>query len=294
MNVTVDPEALPYLIAVRARLAGMSADYLNEIVADLEQHLAEMISEGDEPLVERLGSPDQYAEELAQSAGWMNLEPLQLSLLQRISTRWTNLALSAPGRWWARTWNELRPGWWVARGLIVPAVWAGLDGRDVFFGFGWIWFIPAVALSVAVGRRSGLGTPWRLGDSLATFIALWALIAGGLNGIGIYDRDIPNRYLDMNPRGVVGLNGPIYDFHAYDLDGQPVTVFLYDQNGQEVLTEQSQGSVRSTVDGQPVKNLYPLEAERSGSIKSVPELGPECATTGERLVVNETCLYPPR
>ena len=77
MNTTLSPEARAYLEAVRDRLAGLPAEEADELVADLEQHLAELIAEEPGPLSNRLGSPQEYAAELAASAGWPTTKPNQ-------------------------------------------------------------------------------------------------------------------------------------------------------------------------------------------------------------------------
>src|SRR3978361_734234 len=54
--------------ALRAR-ADVPADRAEELLDDLEEHLAEVAADDDAPLQFRLGSPDAYASELRIAAG---------------------------------------------------------------------------------------------------------------------------------------------------------------------------------------------------------------------------------
>lgn len=222
MNKVIDPQVLPYLIAVRERLSAMPTGEAEEIMNDVEQHLAELVVLGTEPLFARLGSADNYAGELALSAGW---PPVDLP-----KTKFGALA----NRWWQRTWTEMLPGWWVARGALIPLVLFAIYPSASLWP--WVWVLIGVGVSVALGRRRYKGFAWRTADWLVTAVAVWQLFAGGLNGIGIYDRDLQNVYLDQNPSGIVGPNGPISDFYAYTVEGEPLEVVLFDQNGLEVAT----------------------------------------------------------
>lgn len=74
MNVTLDSAAAEYLEAVREALADQPADEVAEIIDDLAGHLDQVTAElGDSPsrldLEQRLGTAQQYAEELRTAAG---------------------------------------------------------------------------------------------------------------------------------------------------------------------------------------------------------------------------------
>src|SRR3981081_3185641 len=59
----------PYAAAVRAALAPLPESERESLLEDLEDHLAEVASESDVPLLERLGKPEDYAAELRSAYG---------------------------------------------------------------------------------------------------------------------------------------------------------------------------------------------------------------------------------
>lgn len=114
-------------------------------------------------------------------------------------------------------------------------------------------------------------------------------MAGALNGIGIYDREIQNTYLDWNPTGIVGPNGPITDFYVYDAEGTPVTVFLYDQHGEPIATPTSESASRFLSNGEPVLNIYPVDPSGPQTAVRTPEDVLACEYIEEQPVPTMTC-----
>ncbi|WP_219463287.1 hypothetical protein [Nonomuraea rhizosphaerae] len=147
-----------YAQAVREALAGHPER--EELLEDLDDHLAEIAAESDVPLEQRLGPPETYAEELL--AAYEERSP-------RARGRRSRLRESA-GAWRARLLEqevyrsltgflaELRPGWWVLRGYVLGLfVLTMLTGPRLLVPddlFGWALVAVAVWASVWMGRRA--------------------------------------------------------------------------------------------------------------------------------------------
>src|SRR5712692_6231268 len=58
-----------YASSVRAALSDLPPDQAEVLLEDLEDHLREVASEAGGPLAERLGPPEQYAQELRAAYG---------------------------------------------------------------------------------------------------------------------------------------------------------------------------------------------------------------------------------
>ncbi|NUR87968.1 MAG: hypothetical protein HOY71_28110, partial [Nonomuraea sp.] len=99
-----------YARAVRQALADHPDR--EELVEDLDDHLAEIAAESDVPLEDRLGPPIAYAAELAAAYGGRPTTSRRRRLLGevRASGWYRRMAAFLP---------ELRPGWWVLRGYVL-------------------------------------------------------------------------------------------------------------------------------------------------------------------------------
>src|SRR2546422_11640393 len=72
MAMTTDDRASdvpPYAAAVRAALSDLPHDQSEALLEDLEDHLREIAAEAGAPLTERLGPPEEYAQELRAAYG---------------------------------------------------------------------------------------------------------------------------------------------------------------------------------------------------------------------------------
>src|SRR5256885_14626859 len=70
--MTTDDQASdvpPYAAAVRAALSDLPHDQAEALLEDLEDHLREIAAEAGASLTERLGPPEQYAQELRAAYG---------------------------------------------------------------------------------------------------------------------------------------------------------------------------------------------------------------------------------
>src|SRR5437899_13099576 len=89
-----------YAASVRAALSDLPPDQAEVLLEDLEDHLREVASEAGGPLAERLGPPEQYAQELraaygAAHAGGRRQDP-SLRHLRRAVARVTASAWYGP------------------------------------------------------------------------------------------------------------------------------------------------------------------------------------------------------
>src|SRR5688500_18231456 len=127
-STTTDLQVKTYTAAVAARLADLPADERDDLMADLEQHLHEVLAEGEGTLTERLGTPETYAAELRASAG---LPERSGDARRRI---FSNIKERPLVKETVAFLPELRPGWWVLRAVIVAAamvrLWTSFEGSD--------------------------------------------------------------------------------------------------------------------------------------------------------------------
>jgi uncharacterized membrane protein len=288
-----------YAAAVRSALADLPASEREDLLEDLEDHLAEVATESDIPLTQRLGSPDEYAAELRAAYGARTGErprrrPFHAALAAlRTSIVYQDLAAFLP---------QLRPAWWVLRGYLAVLVLtaAFLRFRDGFISLRLfpspltsrgllqiVATIVAIWVSVAIGRRGFASRRgWRSAALVANALILLAALPVLLNMSGAVGSPYfpPNPYTQYPPPDYAAVTNPLADvtnIYAYTKDGRPIqNVLLYDQNGQPV---QVLGGGKGTIgkgqpvtpqypigaDGQPIMNAYPL-AETDGNGNTVP------------------------
>src|SRR5437764_10039459 len=112
-----------YAASVRAALSNLPTDQSEALLEELEDHLREIAAEAGGPLNERLGPPQQYAEDLRAAYGAAQVNPRRqaaaLHDLQR-ALAWVT------GSTWYRQIRaflpELRPAWWVLRAYLVVRI----------------------------------------------------------------------------------------------------------------------------------------------------------------------------
>jgi len=267
MNATthgISPQQ--YLDRVRAALSDLPADEREELLEDLPAHLADVESELDGALEQRLGSPEEYAAELRQSAGiGPSRKRVPVGLTARANRRiaafsaelddiplWRRFRAFAP---------QLLPGWWVLRGYVLAlaacSIFGGLDisGLTPKLNGDLLLFIPlAVALiwaSVWIGQRGRESNPWR---------------RRGIYGINILTVILFFSLASHQPSYGVGYSGSEYagplasvtDVYAYDSEGKPLRgVQLFDQYGNPIVLPGGY-YVRDYADGTgQAENVYP-------------------------------------
>jgi len=283
-----------YAAAVRAALSNLPTDQSEVLLEDLEDHLREVAAEAEGPLAERLGPPEQYAEELrtaygAASAGGKRPDPAFRDLRRAID--W--VTASAWYRQVGAFLPELQPAWWVLRAyLLVLAVTVAFSPSynirpipNPFSSRGVLEIIVmgiAIVVSVRLGRRNRPLAKGRralaiAGNILIALIAVPALASMGTSGTfamvesGGSGQPIQGQQL-YTP------NGAVTNIYPYSRDGKPLTdVLLYDQDGRPLTLDSKTGDVTTDypvgADGQPITNAYPLHQRHlSGDPVAAPRV----------------------
>lgn len=192
MTTTGTPDADAYLTRVRAALADLPPEELDDLLEDLGWHFAELSAETGGPLEARLGTPEDYAAELRASAGLparpaagKSSAPLHLRLVTMFGATPVGRQLRGFGSSDSAAFlRSLQPSWWVLRGYLAVVLLTEIlrelsfiDGKyltteiDVFptlgnESLGLLAVLGMASLSVKVGR--GPRGPWaRLSATLA-------------------------------------------------------------------------------------------------------------------------------
>ena len=264
-----------YAASVRAALPDLPSDQAAVLLEDLEDHLREIAAEAGATLTERLGPPEQYAQELRAAYGATSASPRRPDPSFRDFRR--AVAWVTSSAWYREVREflpELRPAWWVLRAyLAVLILTAALSPG---YGLGPIpnlgtkhglaeIFATAVAiwLSVRIGRRSQpLPRPARaLAVSANVLIALVAVVLLGNMHSFAYSEIISNASPEQPPFNAAYAAGPLTNIYPYSQDGKPLTnVLLYDQDGRPLTVEQSEAQTTypTGADGKAITNAYPL------------------------------------
>lgn len=279
-----------YAAAVRAALAPLPDAERESLLEDLENHLAEVASESDLSLQERLGKPEDYAAELRSAYGAgsdaANTRPRRL-----FRDRSWALIKAASGTQAYRELRailpELRPGWWVLRAYLVGLVLAFVfrDGDNLrpipnpFSRGGLLQIVAtlvAIVISVRLGRRGmPVGGGWR-GAVLAVnvaiaLLALPVLVSMGTGSTYAYSSDYSSDpYFSAASAGYYPGFTNIY---PYSKDGQPLKdVLLYDQDGRPLVLGKTDivTDVPNGADGLPIPNAYPLNERDPNGDPVVP------------------------
>ncbi|MGH7760762.1 MAG: HAAS signaling domain-containing protein [Candidatus Dormibacteraceae bacterium] len=287
-----------YADAVRAALASLPEKERESLLEDLESHLAEVASESDAPLQERLGTPEAYAAELKLAYG-TSADAGETKPRGPKRERRTALIHAVTG---TRAYREvramlpeLRPGWWVLRGylaiLFLAFLFRGQDNLrpipNPFHSLGLFQILATVAaivVSVRLGRR---GLPdnkaWRAAAAAANVaivvLALPVLVSMGTsNGYTYYGGDPSGSYAP--PVDASYYVPGVSNIYPYSSDGKPLKgVLLYDQDGRPLVIDTSGkgGGVTNVPvgsDGLPIPNAYPLDQR---DVNGQPVLPPRVA-----------------
>ncbi len=243
---TVTPEIARFAQGVRAALADLPADEVDDLTEGLEADLAEAYAED---LQRELPDPSAYAAELRLAAGLPVRSKSKAGILSAIGeslgdTRrdigiaiGRNPTLSGIADFLV----TLRPVWWVLRAwlaLWLVAAFFGSEEGYWFGGTGWFFVLPVfVAISVQWGRGQWSAkriTPViLLGNVFAVLALLPVMAAADSYDNGYYDSysEEPSESVGMTLDGA-----SITNIFAYGADGKPLTnVQLFDQAGRPLV-----------------------------------------------------------
>ncbi|MGP3931420.1 hypothetical protein [Nonomuraea sp. KM88] len=269
-----------YAQAVRDALADHPER--EELLDDLDDHLAEIAAESGLPLEDRLGPPAAYAEELAAAYG----ERPERRRGRRRGPREQALRAHAflmgytPYRSLVAFLPELRPGWWVLRGYVLAMILVSMAG-DSRLG-------PATAADWAVAVACVLASVWFGRRRRGRLVVLLAVAANAVAGLALFAAIVdaprspaPESVYMAEPAWVRNASSDgVYNIKPYAKDGTPLTdVYLYDQDGNPLTTDPEQYGY--TVDrscGEPILNRYPLPLTRPDYVSTgSPSPSPSCA-----------------
>ena len=306
MTTTVLHPVDDFARAVRAALADLPADEVEDLTDGLEADLAERAADQDSP---DFGDPVAYANELRSAAG-----------LPPRSTHRPSSARSVLGSAWADLVGGLRelekhplmarlaaffvairPLWWAFRAWVFYGVacWA-LNVSALSFNLGTIaLFLACLVLSVQLGRGKLQPRAWMRTTFFALNVVLVLTVPIALLATSFaFNSQVSNAFADglnqsTNSGDGLTYNGrQISNIFAYDSSGKPLTdVQLFDQEGKPLNTVPDSSVLvasgpylvpNASVIGRRGWNVYPLQrigaSELNGSAEPKKNAKPKPAT----------------
>jgi len=278
-----------YAAAVRVALVDLPDAERESLLEDLENHLAEVASESDLSLQERLGEPAAYGAELrsAYRAGSDAASTRPRRLFRDRSWALIKTASSTQAyRELRAILPELRPGWWVLRAYLVVLVLVFFlrDGANLrpipnpFSRLGLLQVLAtlvAIVISVRLGRRGmPVSRVWR-GAVLAVNVAIALLALPVLVSMGTgYTYPFSSGYsADPFSAASAGYYPGFTNIYPYSKEGQSLKdVLLYDQDGRPLVPGKTDivTDVPTGADGLPIPNAYPLNERNPNGDPIVP------------------------
>jgi hypothetical protein len=282
---TMSADVRDYLAAVMRELADLPPAERDDLLDDLDDHLHEVLAEGEGSLEQRLGPPAMYAAELRTSAG---LAPSTASGKSTASLLHRAIDAMSSSALWRRTAEhpstqaaldflpQLRPAWWILRAWLAVEFLGLVQHGRYNYGFrddlgllprvagghylAVLLLLAAVPISIAMGRRAHQGGARLLvlaGNVLAVGMIVPAVMA--LHGATHVEVD------QVAPAEGLFYNGNlITNIYPYDAQGHPLEhVQLFDGNGQPItlLPNSLAGggvAIEATAPPSPQSNDYPL------------------------------------
>src|SRR5438128_9349956 len=231
-----------YAASVRAALSDLPPDQAEVLLEDLEDHLREIAADAGGPLAERLGPPEQYAQELraaygAGHAGGRRQDP-SLRHLRRAVARVTASAWYGQVRAFL---PELRPAWWVLRAYLVVLVLTAAFSPtynlrpipNPFSSRGLLEIIAAaiaIVLSIRLGRRNRPvakgGRLLAIGANLVIALLAVPVLAsmGTFPSFAMVESGGSGQSVQEQP--LIMPNGVVTNIYPYSRDGKPLTDVL--------------------------------------------------------------------
>ena len=274
-----------YVREVRAELADLPSEDVDDLTGGMEADLTELAAECGGDVAGRLGSAKLYAAELRSAAGLpepvIGPGPRSRPLgeaVTHVRASFTRLTERHPWLWSMTAFLvTLRPAWWLLRGYLAAWTVGGILGIDQGIRprglTGTLMALMAIVVSVQLGRgwlrHMAMTRPLLvLGNTFAVVVMFIAATAGVASGEVNYS-------METSPPPGVSLNGQqVGNIYAYDSDGNRITgVRLFDQVGRPLDGDQSytdasgsqigldvNGHPRAVVrdsSGAPLMNVYP-------------------------------------
>ena len=285
MSITMSATKAAYLARVTQGLYDLPAEEREEMLQDLEAHLAEL---EDEEVDRVLGTPEAFVEEFRVSAG---LDAPNVAAGPGLIERW-RATLNRRAAWLSDLvdWPSIYPIWVWTRGWLVVCAWSFLYDMEGFERFP----IPSIGMSTSVGLAFVILATWlslwlakseqglrAFGSVAFSFVAGLALVAMLLNPMPTQSQVVDVYEQQVYPEQLTAPDGnAISNVYAYDMKGNPVDVLLFDQDGRPLLTfpmyvyddaeipgndpaywDGGTVSFRRDQFGRIIPNVYPLELE---------------------------------
>jgi hypothetical protein len=299
-TIALTPEGEAFLARVREELDDLPPDERDELLEDVESHLAEVAGEGEVALAARLGSAEELAQELRTSAGLppraVATDPSRLDAVRA----WIERAARRGDA--LRTQLDARLLWQIARGWLLAVAVAVVVSRfqDTYaWGHAHAWLphpgidgsgaalvlLAVVALSVLLGRRAASGRTVGL-DRAASALALVAIIPAAWHMDSpprspFYSTTVSGTRVEYAPVLGLAFNGrPISNIFPFDRCGKPLNdVMLYLPNGRAVNVDANRVDPHRrylvTRRGNRVYNSFPVRYYEPGTVRVAhPNAGP--------------------
>lgn len=307
MSITLSPSKIRYLEGVRAELSDLSAEEREEVVVDLEAHLSEL---DDDRVEAELGAPAVFADEFRRSAGLDHRSSGGVGAWSAGAQRLSRYLTESAGWSTAVTrWGAFRPTWIWIRGWLVVAIVAGSVESHPFQNFP----IPDLGGQTLVGLMAVAGATWLshwLDSSTRGWRSMGSALFSAVAGLALFlavtmplTLTRPSAFVEVDPAASIYQltapgGSPVENIYAFDLDGSPLEVLLFDQDGRPLRSlpvhvyEEAElhpadtelptdsGAVRFRRDsfGRIIPNLYPLELlhyDQNGQLteRTPPSLG---------------------
>lgn len=264
------PEVTQYVAQVRAHLADLSHDEVEELTAGLEADLTDAREESDgaQAWRARVGEPASYAAELRAAGGL----PPSRAVADRAAP--ADPVARAVERWdawtkpeWLRALLDLArifaPLGWVVRAMAAAAIMILVFGVVSLpsMVFSLIAIGGLLALSIWLGLKVRRGNVWARVVSAAG--NLFAAVIIALFLIAVMGRGASSPHYEDQPVGTVSglaVDGePVTNLFAYDADGNRVErVRLFDQTGRPVIVYAERVTPDGGLESQE-KTVFPVE-----------------------------------
>lgn len=287
---TVTPEIVTFAQGVRAALADLPADEVDDLTEGLEADLAEAYAED---LQRELPDPAAYAAELRLAAGLPVRSKVKQGLLSglgdglRDTKRDIGIAIRRNPALASIVdfFVTLRPAWWLVRAWVayqvVTHLIGAVNGASLWLPTDLLqWLVLAAFLVVSVqwGRGRwhfrGLAPAIVVGNVVAAVLLIPMISAAESHSGDVYYTD---SYEEQDLTGVY-LNGEtVTNIFGYDADGKLLEgIQLFDQDGKPLTTSVPGGNGCLDADcnengfwtpsyletGQTAWNVYPLQMVR--------------------------------